>query len=109
MRLKTTVMGMNGIGARFKALERAGEDTMLATIEKAAIDIHREAIKGIRKVSPGAKMIRYKPRRMVTVSNPGDPFNTDTGKGIGSVKWEIDKSTMTAAVGSNVAYPAALA
>ena len=103
MRVSTTIIGLDKMGARFKAMERAGDETMLLGLEKAAISVHREAIKGIQKVSSGKRAWRYNPKRQVTISRPGDPFNTDTGQGMGSVHWEIDKNKLEAAVGSNLA------
>lgn len=61
-----------------------GRDFAKQAVARITLAVHREAIKGIQKVSQGRKQTRYGPgsgrKRVVTVSKPGDPFNIDTGE-----------------------------
>lgn len=75
-----------------------------ANLTKAALLIHSDAIKSIRKTSAGEKQTRYGPKREVTVSKPGDAPNTDRGTAIQNIGWEIDVSSMTVEVGTGLKY-----
>lgn len=70
----------------------------------AALAVHSEAVKSIR-MSTGSKAdIRFGPKRVVRVSNPGEAPNTDTGTAIKSIGWNVDTENMAAEVGTNLKY-----
>lgn len=73
-------------------------------LKQCALEIHKEAVLGIRNVSRGEIMTRYHPKRTVVVSEPGGTPNSDTGQLIQSIQFEIDGNT--AYVGSNLKYAA---
>jgi HK97 gp10 family phage protein len=79
-------------------------------MKKAVIDsvlkIHSDAVRSIQKVSQGERQTRYNPKREVVVSRPMDPPNTDTGRLIQSIEFEVDGKT--GYVGTNLRYGAYL-
>lgn len=74
------------------------------SLKKSVLMVHAEAVKSIREKSPGHKEFRYEPKRLVTVSRPGDPPNTDNGTLIKSVGFNVDETEMIAEVGTNLKY-----
>lgn len=106
---------INGKIAGFKSLttklQRAAspiEKAATVAIQKATLLVHKEAVISIQKSSGGEPSIRYNPKRVVTVSNPGDPPNSDTGRLAQSIKFEIDGNGKVGYVGSNLKYAAYL-
>lgn len=91
---------LNKLNLAAPTLEKATRQALA----KSALEIQKEAVKGIRQRSSGEKQRRYNPKRDVVVSKPGDPPNSDTGRLIQSVEFEIEENT--AYVGSNLKYAA---
>ena len=75
-------------------------------VQLSTLAVHAETIKLIRARSAGERMIRYSPKRTVTVSKPGEPPNSDTGRLIQSMKFEFEG--LKGFVGSNLRYAAHL-
>jgi HK97 gp10 family phage protein len=86
------------------------KDDKLKIARKAVIDgvlaIHREAVTNIAKNSDGTPAVRYRNGRPrdVTVSNPFDYPNTDTGRLVQSIKFDFDSTGSSGRVGSNLPY-----
>jgi len=101
---------------KFKQKVDRLETVSIKHAQAALIDstllIHNVAIKLIQTKSPGKQVMRYggggAKKRLVTASSPGEAPNTDTGRLIKSVKFEINKKGLNSKVGTNLKYGAAL-
>lgn len=90
-----------------KALRKVQKDPELLLHEKISegvLMIHATAIKNISSRSQGESETRYKPKRQVTVSRPGDAPNTDRGTLVKSIIFEVDAGELRGVVGSNLSY-----
>lgn len=77
-------------------------------VQLGTLLIHEYAVKIINDNGDGKSAIRYGPKRVVNVSNPGDPPNSDTGRLVQSIKMDFKKSGLVGRVGSNLKYAAHL-
>jgi HK97 gp10 family phage protein len=68
------------------------------------MEIRNESINLIRENGDGPAQVRYNPKRIVNVSQPGDPPNADTGRLIQSIRVERDGKAYL--VGTNLKYGA---
>lgn len=75
-------------------------------MQKAILEIHAEAIRSIQDNKDGKPQIRYSPKRIVNVSKPGDPPNTDTGHLVKGIGFRFEKGGLIGKVGTNVRYGA---
>lgn len=73
-------------------------------VREATLLIHETAVKSLQENSDGTPQIRYNPKRVVAVSKPGDPPNTDTGRAVQSIKVEFEKKGFWGRVGTNLKY-----
>lgn len=84
-----------------KKLKRV-DDNVRKVMEKVLIgivvDIQSVAIKSIQKLSPGKRVGGH------VTSKPGAPPNTDTGRLVQSIGFNINKATLTAVVGTGIKY-----
>jgi HK97 gp10 family phage protein len=87
---------------KLESTPTAVEKGVNLALKKAALELHREAVSGIREVSGGEIQTRYNPKRSVVVSKPGDAPNSDTGQLIQSIQFELEDGK--AFVGSNLGY-----
>lgn len=71
------IIGDKALNARLMRMSQ-GTDVTPALI-KGAERTRTAYIEAVQTVSPGRTDIRYSPRRVVTVSAPGEAPNTDTG------------------------------
>jgi HK97 gp10 family phage protein len=77
-------------------------------VQLSTLLIHEYAVKIIQQVGDGTPQIRYSPKRVVNVSKPGDPPNSDTGRLVQSIKFDFKKAGLIGRVGSNLRYAAHL-
>lgn len=98
MTLASKITGSKELVSALNRLESSVTQAMIEGLEKAAIKIHESAVKGIMTQSMGRRYGNH------IASRPGDPPNTDTGRLVGSVRWELDTQSLTASVGSNLGY-----
>lgn len=75
-------------------------------VQKGTLLIHETALKSVQDNTDGVSEIRYSPKRIVNVSRPGDPPNTDTGRLVQSIKFDFMKQGLTGRVGTNLKYGA---
>lgn len=102
--IKGSIKGMDKF---FKAAEKAAksfETNRNFAVKEATLKLHEYAVKIVSANSGGTPSLRYSPKRTVTVSRPGDPPHTDTGRLRQSIKFDIKKDT--GRVGSNLKYAA---
>lgn len=100
-----------GVEKVLKKLDRAQADILkgqVTAVARSVLLIHEYAIKIIQDNADGTPAIRYDPKRVVNVSKPGDPPNSDTGTLVKSIKFDIQKAGLVGRVGSNLRYAAHL-
>lgn len=71
------IIGDKALNARLTRMAQ-GADVTPALI-KGAERTRTAYIEAVQTISPGRQDVRYSPRRVVTVSNPGEAPNADTG------------------------------
>jgi HK97 gp10 family phage protein len=98
------VLGGASLLKKVKQLEKAFDANRDLAVKESTLAIHGEAIKIVSANAGGTSAVRYNPRRNVSVSRPGDPPHTDTGRLRQSIKFEYSKGI--GKVGSNLKYAA---
>lgn len=98
--------GFKAFEAKIEKAADALEDARSRAVVAATLRIHELAVKMIQDVGDGTPTWRYNPKRVVNVSNPGDPPNSDTGRLVQSIKFEFGDEREWGAVGSNLKYAA---
>lgn len=94
-----------------KKIKKLADDLTAAQIravQEATLMVHSTAVKSLQDNSDGTPQMRYGPKRLVKVSQPGDPPNTDTGRAVQSIKFEFENKGLTGSVGTNLKYLAAM-
>lgn len=71
------IIGDKALNARLTRLARGADVT--PALLKGADRTRTAYIEAVQAISPGRQDVRYSPRRAVTVSNPGEAPNADTG------------------------------
>lgn len=71
------IIGDKALNARLSRLAQGADIT--PALLKGAERTREAYVEAVQRVSPGRPDIRYSPRRNVTVSNPGEAPNADTG------------------------------
>lgn len=92
------------LDGRFKKLTPQIEAEMIKATREAVFLIHSTAIKSIQQNSSGDRQTRYKPKRTVRASKPGDAPNTDTGRLVKSVDFNFENRGLVGEVGTNLKY-----
>lgn len=79
-------------------------------IQLATLKVHETAVKSIQANGDGETETRSNPTRTVSVSRPGEPPNTDTGRLVKSIQFEFEEGAegFTGYVGTNLKYGAHL-
>lgn len=90
---------------KLSAVEIEAVEGLKTSNKFLALLIHSNAVRSIQK-QDGFADIRYKPFRRVTVSEPRNPPNTDTGRLVQSIKFEFENGGLVAYVGTNLNYGA---
>lgn len=102
------VQGVQQLEKKLKTLNENGIFFQADAVKKAVLIVHGNAVKLIQTRSPGKKQIRYSPRREITAANPGEAPNTDTGRLVQSIKFDIEDNGLKGFVGTNLKYGAYL-
>lgn len=71
------IIGDKALNARLTRMARGADVT--PALLKGAERTRTAYIEAVQAISPGRQDVRYSPRRAVTVSNPGEAPNADTG------------------------------
>lgn len=103
-----TIKGVQNISSKFKKFEAEVLAYQVLAMQKATMRVHETAVKSIQDNSDGTPQFRYNPKRVVNVSAPGDPPNTDTGRLVQSIQMNFLDGGMTGQVGTNLKYGAYL-
>lgn len=99
--------GIKGVDKFFKAAQKATkvlEENRSYAVKESTLRLHEEAVKIVSENEGGRDAVRYNPKRNVTVSKPGDPPHTDTGRLRQSIKFNYSEGV--GQVGSNLKYAA---
>lgn len=98
---------ISGVDSIVKKLSQIRDDALAGQIDaltQSVLAIHQTAVYMIQDNTDGEPQTRYKPKRQVFASFPGDPPNTDTGRLVQSIQFEIDGNV--GYVGTNLVYGA---
>lgn len=109
MRISHAIKGVTEIDKKFKAFERSCLTGQIKAVQDSVFLIHKTAVELIQDNGDGTPAIRTSAagkKRVVAVSNPGDPPNTDTGRLVQSIKFDFLDGGLTGRVGTNLKYGA---
>jgi hypothetical protein len=104
MKIYGEIAGLANLEAKLTDMRKRSKKSMLENIKLSVIEIHSNAKRSIAQVSKGEVVTRYSPKRTHTVSRPGDPPNSDTGRALSSIAFEINEQQIEGVVGSNLNY-----
>ena len=115
-RLFITMGNAKNVIKKIERLKLVGRSEIERLVAQSTVELHGLAVKGIQEISPGERTTRRASKgagkgsteRKVTVSKPGDPPNTDTGRAISSVLFGINLRIPQGQVGTNLVYLAHL-
>lgn len=109
MGFKAEIVGGKGaflkVAHKFDEISKRTEEEVIQSTQLTVLTIHSHAVKSIAD-QKGDPAVRYKPRRNVTVSKPGDPPNTDTGRLAQSIQFEFENGGLVGIVGTSLKYGA---
>lgn len=101
MKLAATIRGVSSLEKKLAALDlRPG---FVRALRESAILIHATAVKSIQAHESQGRTYR-RGSTVHIASKPGHPPNTDTGRLVRSIKWEIDEAGLRARVGTDLDY-----
>lgn len=108
MRVKAGLIGFPKLEKKLGEVGAAFDKAANSSTIDGTFLVHSNAIKSIQMNTDGEKVTRYNPKREVSVSKPGDPPNTDTGRLVQSIQFEFVEKTgkQTGIVGTNLRYGA---
>jgi len=106
MKISGGIKTFKGIAKAFGKLESEILAKQKLAVAESVVLIHGNAVKSIQAVGDGTPEMRYDPKRVVSVSKPGDPPNSDTGRLVQSIKFDFKKDGLVGRVGSNLKYAA---
>ncbi len=111
-------MGANKIGYKIKnavnvrqklfKLQAQVLSTQVEAVQEATLLVHETAVKSLQDNADGTTEFRYAPKRVVNVSKPGTPPNTDTGRAAQSIKFDFKNQGLVGRIGTNLRYLAQL-
>lgn len=104
MKIFGEISGLAALEAKLIDIQKKSKSSMLNNVKVATLEIHSNARRSLQKISRGEVVTRYSPKRTHTVSRPGDPPNSDTGRALSSIAFEINESQIEGVVGSNLNY-----
>lgn len=104
MKVYGEIAGLANLEAKLTDIRKRGRSSMADNIKLATLEIHSNARRSLAQVSRGETVTLYNPKRTHVVSKPGDPPNSDTGRALSSIAFEINESQLEGVVGSNLNY-----
>jgi HK97 gp10 family phage protein len=94
--------GFGALDKKIQAMHKQIDAPMIKTLGEAALIVHGEAIKSIQDKSNS--ITKRVGGKSIMVSKPGNPPNTQTGRLVKSIRWELNKEKLKALVGSKLDY-----
>lgn len=98
------VLGLNKLKKKMDSMQAEMLKGQVGAVAESTLLVHRYAVELLQDNNDGSPQIRYAPRRIVNVSKPFTPPNTDTGRAVQSIKFDFQRSGMTGRVGTNLKY-----
>ena len=108
MKVGFEIKGLKSLQKKLDKFKAEALGAQVRAVQKGTLLIHEIAVKSIQDNSGGSPSIRYNPTRVVNVSKPFDPPNTDTGRLVQSVKFDFQNAGLVGRVGTNLRYGAYL-
>lgn len=84
-----TILGSSSFDRRLRRTAAGTDQTK--ELLKAAMQTHEEYVKELNDIAGSRQETRYSPERVVTVSDPGTPPNSDTGYLANSAGFRSDR------------------
>lgn len=104
MKVQAKISGADAIKKRLAALGPATTRAIWPVVVDGALRIQGDAVRSIMDQKGFEVVTRYRPRREVVVSPPGEAPNSDTGRLAKSITVDLNKSDLTARVYTNLEY-----
>lgn len=99
--IKGQIKGIGSLMAKFKDVQNVVVPVAREELEISAFDVQRTAKQSIMSIKGSKRETRYKPKRDVIVSDPGESPNTDLGTLASSIGVDIDQEKLEAVIGTN--------
>lgn len=102
MRIAGKIKGVERLKKRLQTVNKNYREAASEAVAEGTLMIHAEAVRLLQENTDGTKQVRYKPKRSVYASDPGDPPNTDRGTAVKSIKFNV--KGLIGQVGTNLKY-----
>ena len=102
MKIGGSIKGKGALQKKIKVLADNIEKNRNIAVQEATLALHREAVLVVSENKGGTAEIRYKPKRIVTVSEGFQPPHTDKGQLRKSIKFNFKAGI--GQVGTNLKY-----
>lgn len=103
-KISGTIKGLTKFNKSLDLFKKEVLQTQAGAVRDATLLVHSNAVKLIQDNSDGRSEKRYNPKRVVNVSAPGDPPNTDRGRLVQSIKFDFKDGGLTGRIGTNLKY-----
>ena len=106
MKFKAGLIGFPKLEKKLGEVGRMFDKAASDSVVEATLLVHETAVKSLQDNTDGPRQTRYGPKREVNVSNPGDPPNTDTGRAVQSIQFDVkfQDKRFTGFVGTGLKY-----
>ena len=107
MKFSAEIKGVDSLLKKLARVPKNVDKSVFDALAAGTLKIHGDAIKSIQaQQSKSRKEVRYDPTRIVDVSAPGHPPNSDTGRLVKSIGFDLDSQKLAGRVGTNLKYGA---
>lgn len=104
MKFGAKIKGLDKLNKKIIGFKKEVLSGQVLAVQNATLLVHSTAVELLQDNADGRSQKRYNPRRIVNVSNPGDPPNTDTGRAVQSIKMDFKDGGLIGRVGTNLKY-----
>jgi len=103
-RLSVRVRNMSSLQAKVKRADSRIQKSVIKALKSLAVPIKKDIQQELRRPKSGPIHTRYRPKRRVKVSLPGEPPARDLGVLVNSIKVKVDPSSFNLEMGANAPY-----
>lgn len=103
-KLSGKIKGIDSLNKKLNLFKKEVLANQVTAMQDATFMLHSAAVNLIQDNADGRPEKRYNPKRVVNVSSPGEPPNTDTGRLAQSIKFDFKDNGLTGRVGTNLRY-----